>query len=213
VTLTKGYYIGVHEATQGQWTALMGVNPAKSWGVGPDHPVYYVSWNDVAGAGGFLAALNAHLAATGQAGAGRFRLPTSAEWERAARAGTTTPFSFGDDPGCSMTGCAACPFFDLFMWWCGNNSPFGAKPVGGKAPNPWGLYDMHGNVGEWVADWEEYFTTAPAIDPQGPASGTYKVARNGNWNYRAEACRSARWEPLKPHLNWSNVGFRVAMSP
>jgi len=214
VTISHDYYMGVTEVTQEQWEAIMGSNPAHDYGVGPEYPVYYVSWNDIAGSGGFVEKLNQHLTNTGQPGAGRFRLPTEAEWERACRAGTTTRFSHGDalDAPCDEYD-AFCELHDTYMWWGGNNDPYGSKPVGSKTKNPFGLYDMHGNLWEWVQDWydSDYYEVSHSMDPTGPSSGSSRVARGGRWGSFAQYCRSA-YRGNYPSIRSILLGFRLARS-
>ena len=214
VTLTRGYYIGKYEVTQAQWEAVMGRPPLEgcgtSYGVGDDYPVYCVSWTyDITGAEGFLEKLNAHLVSTAQPGAGLFRLPSDAEWERAARAGTQTRFSFGDVLECGDE-CEACSIHDQYMWWCGNQSGH-TEPVGSKLGNSYGLHDMHGNISEWVQDWyTQSLGTNPQTDPTGPASGIYRVVRGGSWLNYAWGCRSADRHFYPPGFNGNLFGFRVA---
>ena len=211
VRLTRDYYMGKYEVTQQQWAALMGSIPSGIIAIGDTHPVYRVSWDEIVGGGGFLEKLRAHLTATGQPGAALCRLPTEAEWEHAARAGTTTPFSFGDDPSCSLSECTSCALFDQYMVWCGSSTLL-AQPVGQKQPNPWGLYDMHGNVSEWVADWFDSYPSGPVVDPTGPSSGLAKVLRGG-YNYNsASECRSADRDSYWPDRSRSSDGFRLVCS-
>ncbi|HQH73014.1 MAG TPA: formylglycine-generating enzyme family protein, partial [bacterium] len=139
VTLTKPFYLGKYEVTQAQWQAVMGSNPSHFQG--DNLPVEMVSWNDCQT---FIQQLN-------QLGQGTFRLPTEAEWECACRAGTTWRFSHGNVLECGDE-CESCTAHDLFMWWCGNSGNH-THEVGSKLPNPWGLYDMHGNVWELCNDW------------------------------------------------------------
>lgn len=213
VTLTHGYYMGVTEVTQEQWEAVMGTPMPTSCGdhgIGPDYPVYCVSWNEIVG--GFVNQLNAYLTSTGQPGAGLFRLPTEAEWERAARGGTQTEFSFAAPPDWDLH-CGEFPEADLYMWWCGNNTPDDSKPVGSKLANPYGLHDMHGNLFEWVEDWWSYrLHYAPVTDPTGPATGTYRVIRSCTWNAYAETCRSPFRYADPPTVHFSAYGFRLARS-
>jgi formylglycine-generating enzyme required for sulfatase activity len=206
VTITRRFYLGRYEVTQAQWRALMGTNPAEGSGVGKDHPVYHVSWNS---AQEFIHRLNT-------LGQGTFRLPTEAEWEYACRAGTLSRFSFGEALGSSDVR-DYCPELDTYMWWGGNNGkqgyPEGAKTVGLKQPNPWGLYDMHGNVWEWCSDWwEPGGDPGSRTDPQGPPSGTHKVMRGGAWESHALHLRSADRSPIPPDNGGYGrlIGFRVA---
>ena len=207
VTLPRDFFMGPVEVTQAQWQALMGSNPASSHGVGDDHPVYSVSWDQIAGAGGFIESLNQHLANTGQPGAGLFRLPTEAEWEYAARARSETRYSFGDALECSDY-CQPCNTMGGHMWWCGNVSE--TMPVAGKNANLFGLWDMHGNVWEWVADWYGYYPVTSAVNPTGPATGSSRVVRGGGWNSDAGYARSAsRGAHATTYLS-AEVGFRLA---
>ncbi len=208
VTLTRDFYISRTEVTQGQWQAVMGANPSTS-SIGADYPVESVSWNDIAGSNGFIATLNAHLAATGQPGAGAIRLPTEAEWEYAARGGTTTRFAFGDNLDCD-DGCGVCTLADTFMWWCGNNTTSGTKKVGLKQANQFGVHDMHGNVWEWTADWYDTYPSGPVNDPTGPASGSGRVVRGGSYNEAGGNARSASRTSTSPDSTGYWRGFRVA---
>ncbi len=208
VAIGHDFYLGKYEVTQAQWRAVMGSLPAMGHGAGDAYPVYYVSWNDVAGPGGFLEKVNATL------GPGKLRLPTEAEWEYAARAGTTTPFSFGDDPSCSMSECGTCELFNRYMWCSGVLTGYGSRPVGEKEPNPWGLFDMHGNVWEWVQDcYHPGYAGAPADGSEwGATTCAGRVLRSGHWHGPASACRSAnRSEEAADFLRVVN-GFRIARS-
>ena len=148
--------------TQDQWEAVTGHNP--SFFKGPKNPVEQVSWDDCQK---FLGKLNAKSAA----GAGKFQLPTEAQWEYACRAGSKTKYCFGDDDRSSAD-----------MRGTAENSGGKTHPVGEKKPNAWGLYDMHGNVWEWCQDWYEdgYYKESPVDDPTGPATGLCRVFRGGS---------------------------------
>jgi len=207
VTIARDFYLGRYEVTQGQWKAVMGTNPAHAYGVGFTFPVYYVSWDDIAGPGGFIEKLNQALGTT------TFRLPTEAEWEYAARAGTTAEFSF-PAPAAWDTNCGSFPAAEPHMWWCGVEPLSGPMEIGQTLPNPWGLFDVHGNAWEWVQDWfHSGYTDAPAdggawvVPP-----GSLRVVRGGSWNAPASYCRSAARLPLKPDHKCFNLGFRLAKS-
>jgi formylglycine-generating enzyme required for sulfatase activity len=218
VAVDSNFFIGKHEVTQQQWTALMGswprTPPNAANGLGDDFPVYNVTWDD---ARDFVTALNGHILASGQ-GSANMRLPSEAEWEYACRAGTTTRFFFGDSLDCndSNDDCAAGLLPGLrsdFMWYLGNDSTVSTKITGTKQPNQFGLYDMSGNVFEWVEDdFHSGYTGAPAsrlawVDS--PRS-TYRVMRGGAFEQYAVNCRSAA-RASRFAGNWyTNAGFRVA---
>jgi len=212
VTLTHDYYLGKTEVTQAHWQAVMGTpmpNTCDDAGVGDDYPVYCITWNDIAGAGGFIEKMNEALETQG------FRLPTEAEWEHAARGGTTTRYSYGDALECSDE-CEACSTHDQFVNWCGN-SPSGAQPVGSKQANPFGLYDMHGNVWEFVQDRYGEHSGGHMVDPTGPSSGNDRVIKGGDWGGEAQYLRSASRvsaNPGDPGIDAANagIGFRIAAS-
>ena len=203
VTLTQAFYLGKYEVTQAQWEAVMGSNPSTdsseaqsygTYGVGDDYPVYYVNWNDCQT---FIDQLNG-------TGLGTFRLPTEAEWEYACRAGTDTRFSFGDALECSDDEGHFCDLLDEYLWWGGNNrSMSGPKEVGLKLPNPWGLYDMHGNMYEWCSDWwENPHARGPQIDPQGLLfSSDARVLRGGSWGHSAAWVLRSAWRTYNSSLN------------
>jgi formylglycine-generating enzyme required for sulfatase activity len=190
VTLSQSFYLGKYPVTQAEWEAVMGNNP--SYFKGRRNPVENVWWNDVQT---FIQRLNA------KEGTDKYRLPTEAEWEYAARAGTKSAYSFGNDAG--QLGQYA---------WYEDNSGRQTHPVGQKQPNPWGLYDMHGNVHEWVKDWydESYYRRSPSTDPAGPSSGVYRVLRGGSWNDSDWFLQSAIRRCSTPD-NWGD-GFRLARS-
>ncbi|MDR3159529.1 MAG: formylglycine-generating enzyme family protein [Zoogloeaceae bacterium] len=197
VTISQPFYLGKYEVTQGEWTAVMGDNP--SYFKGRSNPVESVTWHDVQT---FIERLNQ------KEGTNKYRLPTEAEWEYAARAGTTTRYSFGDDV--DSLGRYA---------WHYDNSGNKTHPVGQKEPNPWGLYDMHGNVWELVQDWEDDYSKSPVTDPRGPSGGSCcRVLRGGSWfddprHGWGWAFRSARRVGNPPVSRPKDSGFRLAFSP
>ncbi len=214
VTITKPFYMGKYEVTQAQWEAVMGRESHRSKFSGrQNNPVEKVSWRACQK---FIKQLNA-------LGEGTFRLPTEAEWEFACRAGTETQFSFGDVLECEDIGEAYFEIADKYMWWSGNNNPYGTKEVSIKLPNPWGLYDMHGNVSEWCSDlWEAPYERGPQIDPKGPSSGwlsriwplTNHVFRGGSIYYGryfrgACECRSASRNYEQAFDFHYSLGFRL----
>jgi formylglycine-generating enzyme required for sulfatase activity len=193
VKISRPFHLGVHEVTNAQWQAVMG-NVPSAWR-GDDQPVETVSWTDAIAFCRTLTALPAERAA------GRvYRLPTEAEWEYACRAGTKSEFSFGGDR--SLLPDHA---------WFSSNSGGQTRPVGLKKPNPWGLYDMHGNVWEWCGDGYGPFSEGIATDPTGLATAQAKVYRGGNWGRVARDCRSAKRQGINPEHRDHYRGFRVAM--
>ena len=134
------------------------------------------------------------------AGEALYRLPTEVEWEYACRAGTTTRWSFGDDES-QLEDYA---WYDGNAWFAGERYP---HKVGTKKPNPWGLYDMHGNVYEWCQDWYGDYSSAAQVDPTGPSSGSIRILRGGGFNDDAQLVRSANRYSYSPGLPSS--GFRL----
>jgi formylglycine-generating enzyme required for sulfatase activity len=187
VTISQPFYLGKFEVTQGQWEAVMGNNPSLFSG-NPNRPVEQVWWD---AAQEFLRKLNA------MEGGSKYRLPSEAEWEYAARAGTTTAYSFGDD---------AARLGDYA--WYKDNANNQTHPVGQLKPNPWGLYDMHGNVMEWVEDWYGRYGAEAVTNPRGPSSGTHRMRRGGAWNSTAAVCRSSNRYSV-PGFRDDFLGFRV----
>jgi formylglycine-generating enzyme required for sulfatase activity len=193
VTITKPFYLGKYEVTQEQWEALMGNVPR--YRSGPNNRVESVSWEDCQG---FMARLNEKS----RPGGDKFSLPTEAHWEYACRAGTTTRYSFGDDPA-SLGDYA----------WCWLNQKYPSRhPVGEMKPNAWGLYDRHGSASEWCADWYSvtYYRDSPAKDPVGPDSEMSRVFCGGSsGDVDLDCLRSARRFCCHPKDRGA-VGFRVA---
>ncbi len=214
VTINDDFYMGKYEVTQAQWLAVMeswpSTAPSSSYGVGDNYPAYYVSWND---AQNFIGALNAHITNTGQ-GPATVRLPSEAEWEYACRAGTQTRFYFGDSLSVGDY-CEDDGIRSQYMWYCGNNDPYGSKPVGGKLPNAFGLHDMSGNVWEWCQDWyHSSYTGAPADGSAWESpTGSYRVFRGGSWLSYAGYCRSANRGGYSPGARSISLGFRLAALP
>lgn len=211
--ILSAFYMGVFEVTQRQWELVMGSwpgpSPSPSYGRGDIYPAYYVSYNDIRGsssgarwpassavdASSFLGRLRAK---TGL----EFDLPTEAQWEYVCRAGTRATYYWGD----VMDGAYA---------WYWDNSGLKTHPVGTKKPNVWGFYDMIGNVGEWCRDWygdlysyregEMVFV----LDPVGPATGSYRVFRGGDWGCNSERCALSRRYYQAPSYRGGDLGFRL----
>jgi len=191
VSISKPFYMGKYEVTQSQWEAVMGNNPSNFKGA--SNPVENVSWKDCQA---FLGKLDEKFGKF----AVKFRLPTEAQWEYACRAGGTGKYGFGD----------AEASLGEYAWFEGDST----HPVGEKKPNAWGLYDMHGNVWEWCADWHDagYYKQSPATDPVGPSSGFQRVLRGGSWGFIASVCRAAVRGAAPPSYRGSYssyVGLRV----
>ena len=202
VTISKAFSMSKYEVTQEQYEAIMRANPSQFKG-DMNLPVDSVSWWD---ATNFCAKLTEQERQAGRLPDGYvYRLPTEAEWEYACRAGTTTRFSYGDDPEYVELGEYA---------WYGDNSGGKTHPVGQKKPNPWGLYDMHGNLWEWCLDW--YTSSLPGgsvTDLKGPSSGSGRVVRGGGWRDYAGRCRSAFRYRGGPVFSDFIIGFRPVLAP
>ena len=182
------YYIGKTEVTQALWEAVMGNNPSRF--KGSNRPVECVSWDDCQS---FIAKLNEK---TGK----KFRLPTEAEWEYAARGGNKSQ-------GYQYAGSNN---FDEVAWY-GGNSGNQTHDVGTKRPNELGIYDMSGNVWEWCSDWYGDYNSASQTNPTGPSSGTYRVLRGGSWNYNVRLCRVSYRSYLNPANRINYCGLRLGL--
>ena len=201
VTISKGFWMGKYPVTQGEYLAVMGNNPSGFTG-DTNRPVETVSWFN---ATSYCGKLTQSQRAAGRISANSvYRLPTEAEWEYACRAWTSTRFSYGDDPG--YTNLTQYAWFDV-------NSGATTHPVGQKLPNPWGLYDMHGNIAEWCQDWYAPYHGGIALDPQGPATGSTRVFRAGLWLRPPSYCRSAWRNAAPPDFAGGGGGFRVVLAP
>jgi formylglycine-generating enzyme required for sulfatase activity len=198
VTLTRDFWLGKYEVTQAEYVALVGKNPSHFPG-DPNRPVEKVSYFDALA---YCSAVSRREQQAGRLPPGyEYRLPTEAEWEYACCAGTTNLFSFGD------TTTEA----DQYAWTL-ENSETTTHPVGQKRPNPWGLYDMHGNVWEWCSYWFADYPAAGVKDPSGPRHGKFKVFRGGSWNHAIEFARSRNRFIMAPASGIYFVGFRIALS-
>lgn len=198
VLLTHGFWMTTCEVTKGMWEPVMNTAPWRrdppfpNVTDTPDSPAVHVTWRD---AEAFVDVLNQQYPGNG------FCLPTEAQWERACRADTTSAYYFGTSQS----------QLSEYEWWEGDTfADLHAHEVGLKAPNPWGLHDMLGNVHEWCQDWSAEYPSGPRIDPAGPSDGINKVARGGAWNSDARACRSAVRLALPPNsVVGHDLGFRI----
>jgi formylglycine-generating enzyme required for sulfatase activity len=206
VTLTNGFYLGKYEVTQAQYQTVMngnsaGLNADPSQFKGSNRPVERASWED---AQIFLTRLNSIEQSAGRLPNGwKYVLPTEAEWEYACRAGTTTAYSWGNDINSSRAN---------YNWDGGGNDGNDSKQtveIGQFSANPWGFFDMHGNVWEWVSDWKANYFTGAQTDPEGPASGSYRVVRGGSWSNGGPDLRSAERDGIAPSRRATTLGFRV----
>ncbi len=206
VRLTRAFLLQATEVTQGQWKAVMGTNPSEFSACGDPCPVEYVSWFDAVAYANALSKAEGLEACYEIAGIDvrwpkglacqGYRLPTEAEWEYAARAGTTAD-RYGD--------------LDAVAWH-EDNSHEKTHPVGEKAANAWGLSDMLGGVWEWCWDWSAPYAAAPVTDPMGPRTGAYRVIRGGAWTYGPKFARAACRNHNEPGVDYMFLGFRLARS-
>lgn len=216
VIISRGFWMGKYEVTQGEYLAVMGSNPSyfngdrsgpnyydRDFGTNLSRPVETVCWFE---ATNYCAGLTERERAAGRIAANcAYRLPTAAEWEYACRGRTSTRFSYGDDPD----------YTDLTNYaWDWDNSGLQTHPVGQKLPNPWGLYDMPGNVWEWCQDrWAEYLPGGIVLDPRGPETGSYRIRRGGSCAHNAAHCRSAYRISFIPGIRDYYTGFRPVLAP
>jgi formylglycine-generating enzyme required for sulfatase activity len=216
VTITRAFALKATEVTQAEWRSVMGTDPSGFADCGDTCPVEQVSWfdavdyvNRVSDAEGLprCYADDDERTFAGPACLG-YRLPTEAEWEYAARAGTQTAYHTGVN---TQTDCNDDPNLNSAGWYCGNSGDT-THPVGQKQVNAWGLYDMHGNVWERVQDWYAAYPAGAAVDPAGPASGEVRVSRGGSWFNDAQFARSAYRSGYAPADRRSSLGFRPSRS-
>jgi formylglycine-generating enzyme required for sulfatase activity len=199
VTLTKGFYMGVTTVTQEQWKEIIEKNPSMFAGE-TTLPVDSVSWNQCQE---FIKKLKEKEKKP-------YRLPTEAEWEYACRAGTTTPFHFGETISAKQAN-----FFGQ------DDADKGKKdlpllkttPVHSFPANAWGLHDMHGNVWQWCQDWYGDYPQEEVVNPQGPQNGSSRVLRGGSWFYTSNCCRSACRSWSQPAFISYDIGFRLCFFP
>ena len=197
VTLTRGFHLATHLVTQEQWQKIMGDNPSVFQGE-KGLPVDNVSWNDCQS---FIEKLS-------DMDKRRYRLPTEAEWEYACRAGTTTPFHFGNTLSSEQANFdGTVPYGDAKKGvYQGKTTRVGYYPA-----NAWGLFDMHGNLRQFCQDYYADYPNAEVTDPKGPASGTTRVLRGGSWRNQAAFCRSASRYTFNPGIASHDFGLRLCV--
>jgi formylglycine-generating enzyme required for sulfatase activity len=189
VNISEAFFMGKYEVTQMQWTEIMDNNPSEF--INENRPVERVSWNDVQV---FVQRLNTKEETN------KYRLPTEAEWEYSARAGSNSAYTFGGDTN----------ILSQYAWYR-KNSGGKTHPVGQLHSNAWELYDMHGNVHEWCQDWfdRKYYSQSPSNAPLGPSTGLAKALRGGDWGSEDWYCRCASRSLSSPDRRSNRLGFRV----
>jgi formylglycine-generating enzyme required for sulfatase activity len=195
VTLSRGFWLGVHPVTESQWQRTMGRRP-RSFTGNRNTPAGGVCWYECHA---FCARLAENL------GEG-FRLPSEAEWEYACRAGTTTPFHFGQTISLDLANFASYSSAEGL-------SRRKTTPVAGFPPNLWGLFDLHGNISEWCQDWYGPYRIEERVDPHGQENGTQRVRRGGSFCTYSRSCRSASRDMSKTSVLSSCIGFRILLEP
>lgn len=191
VTFSYSFQIMTTEVTQGMWEEVMGTIPPQENGSGSDYPVYNVSWQECQD---FVVEMN-NLDPDFH-----YRLPSESEWEYCCRAGTSTPYFWGDDW-----------MFVQYYAWCTYGSGGKTHPVSEKRPNDWGLYDMSGNVSEWCQDWSHFNYEGAPVDGEAweyPV-GQDRVFRGGSFTTASSSCRSAFRDPGNPDIGHEDIGFRL----
>jgi sulfatase modifying factor 1 len=198
VTLTQGYWLADTACTQALWEAVTGENPAY-FKDDANNPVERVSWNSVQE---FIARLNSLVPEL------EARLPTEAQWEYACRAGTTTPFSFGENITPEQVN-----YNGEYRYAGGKRGLYRGKtvPVKSLPPNPWDLYEMHGNVWEWCQDWYGDYPAEPGVDPIGPSEGAHRVLRGGSGRSGGKRVRSAHRRRGGVPDDRGGIGFRLSL--
>jgi len=187
VTISQPFYLGEFPVTQTQWVAIMQTNPSRYQG--EHHPVEHAPWEEIQQ---FIRRLNA------KEGGRLYRLPTEAEWEYAARAGSTTAYCFGNNA----------KQLREYAWYKANSHGT-THPVGQLKPNAWGLYDIQGNVWEWVQDWYGAYPTGAVRDPRGTSSGSSRVRRGGSWSTGTGSCRVSKRDGIASSSHLGSLGFRL----
>jgi formylglycine-generating enzyme required for sulfatase activity len=195
VTLTKGFYIGVYPVTQEQWRVVMGNNPSEFKGK-ENLPVENVSWDDCQEFVKKLREKDKKL----------YRLSTEAEWEYACRAGTTSPFYFGETISTDQAN-----YYGEVVYGNGKKGVDRRQttPVGSFPANAFGLFDMHGNVFQWCQDWYGEYSQKGLVNPQGPEKAKCRVLRGGSWTRDPESCRSAFRAFSEPDYRENDCGVRI----